>query len=185
MAETRKKCVMQRNLEETSVGANTNKDNPRTNLFQITPGGTAAGNYPPFWNTSTTNNLYGVQIGVDGKMLEFGRFSLVGMIMFGVFDNNAEQSTGVSLEKVVYPSKATINHVAFVSEVGLQLRYQVIDRLTLKADYEALWLEGVALAPGQIQETLTSTPSNVRALGVRSGSGVLFHGTTAGLEYSF
>src|SRR5664279_198606 len=72
-------------------------------IFHITPGG-PAGNYPPFWNTRTTNNLYGVQIGVDAKMLELGRFSLQGLMKTGIFDNNAQQSTGVSLEKVVYPS---------------------------------------------------------------------------------
>src|SRR5450830_992018 len=60
---------------------------------------------PPFWNTRTTNNLYGVQIGVDAKMLELGRFSLHGLMKTGIFDNNAQQSTGVSLEKVVYPSQ--------------------------------------------------------------------------------
>jgi hypothetical protein len=154
-----------------------------SNLFQITPGG-PAGNYPPFWNTSTTNNLYGVQIGVDVKMLELGRFSLDGLIKAGLFDNIAEQSTGVSMQKVVYPSQAWTNHAAFVSEAGLQLKYQVNKGLALKAGYTALWLDGVALAPGQIQETST-TPSNVRALGVNCGSWVLFQGATAGLEYSF
>ena len=117
-------------------------------------------------------------------MLELGRFSLDGLIKTGIFDNNAEQSTGVSLQKVVYPSQATTNHAAFVSEAGLQLKYQVIKGLALKAGYEALWLDGVALAPGQIQETFT-TLANVRALGVNCGSGVLFQGATAGLEYSF
>ncbi len=152
------------------------------NIFQITPGGTA-GNYPPFWNTSTTNNLYGVQIGVNGKILELGRFSLEGLMKFGLFDDHAGQSTGVSLQKVVYPSQATTNRVAFVSEAGLQLKYQLGKGLALKAGYEALWLDGVALAPGQIQKTYTL--STVRALGVNCGSSVLFQGATFGLEYSF
>ncbi len=142
-----------------------------------------AGNYPPFWNTSTTNNLYGVQIGADVKVLEFDRFSLGGVIKIGLFDNYAEQSTGVSLKKQVQPSQATTNHAAFVSEAGLQLKYQLTKGLALKAGYEVLWLDGVALAPGQIQETLTL--ANVRALGVNCGSSVLFQGATAGLEYSF
>jgi len=148
------------------------------------PSGGPAGNYPAFWNTRTTNNLYGIQVGADVKMLELGRFSLGGLIKIGVFDNNAGQSTGVSMQKVVYPSQATTNHAAFVSEAGLQLKYQVNKGLALKAGYTALWLDGVALAPGQIQETST-TPTSVRALGVNCGSGVFFQGATAGLEYSF
>jgi Putative beta barrel porin-7 (BBP7) len=154
-----------------------------SNIFQITPGG-PAGNYPPFWNTSTMNDLYGAQIGVDVKMLELGGFSLDGLIKTGIFDNNSEQSTGVSLQKVVYPSQATTNRAAFVGEAGLQLKYRIINGLSLTVGYKALWLDGVALAPGQIRET-NSTPSNVRALGVNRGSGVLFQGVTAGFEYLF
>ncbi len=144
---------------------------------------------PPFWNTSTANNLYGAQTGVEGKILEFGRFSLDGLIKIGVFDDDAVQSTGVSLEKVVYPSKASANRAAFVSEAGVQLKYQVTTGLALKAGYEALWLDGVALAPGQIQETIATEhirpPSTVSTLGVNCGSGILFQGFTAGLAYSF
>jgi len=46
-----------------------------------------------------------------------------------------------------------------------------------------LWFAGVALASGQIQETLTL--STVRALGINGGSTVLFQGATAAMEYSF
>lgn len=155
---------------------------PACDIFHVTAGG-SAGNYPPFWNTTTTNNLYGIQIGINGNLLELGRFSLVGLIKIGLFDNHAGQSTGVSLQKLVYPSQAKTDRAAFVSEAGLQLKYQLTKGLALKAGYQALWIDGVALAPGQIQETYTA--SNVRALGVNAGSSVLFHGATFGLDYSF
>ncbi len=156
---------------------------PVCNLFQVTPGG-PIGNLPPFWNAGTANNLYGVQLGVDGKILEFGRFSLNGRMTMGLFDNNAEQSTGVSIAKVVDPTTAMANGAAFVSEASLQLNYRVMKGLSLKAGYEVLWLVGVALAPGQIEETYAAR-SGVRALGVNRGSNLLFHGATFGLEYSF
>ena len=174
---------LQGTLSPDDLTAPTWKSFPSTDIFNITPGG-PPGNYPAFWNTRTTNNLYGFQIGVDVKMLELGRFSLDGLIKTGIFDNYAEQSTGVSIDKVIYPSQAKTNNAAFVGELGLQFKYQVIKGLALKAGYIALWLEGVALAPGQIQET-SSIPTNVRSLGVNSGSGVLFQGATAGLEFSF
>ena len=158
---------------------------PGYNLFQVAqlPPDGAAGNYPPFWTTGTTNNLYGVQIGVDGKILQLDRFSLDGLIKIGLFADNAEQSTGVSLQKVVYPSTAAGSDTAFLSEAALQLKYQLASGLALKAGYEVLWLDGVALAPGQISETLTS-PSGVRALGVNFRSNILLQGATFGLEYS-
>jgi hypothetical protein len=167
------------------------KSNLSYNLYDVArienqPGGTPAPPLPPFWNTSTTNNLYGLQIGAVGKLFERGSFSLDGLIKVGEYCNHASESTGVSIEKVVRPSGASNNHAAFVGEAGLQCKYQVTRGITLKLGYEALWLDGVALAPGQIQETYnTFAPVSVTALGVNSDSNVLFHGATAGLEFSF
>ncbi|MFI5330876.1 MAG: BBP7 family outer membrane beta-barrel protein [Desulfobaccales bacterium] len=140
--------------------------------------------FKPFWNSSTNNNLFGLQIGADGKIWGRGRFSINGLVKAGAYLNHAAESTGVSIFKVLRPSSTTTNHAAFVGEIGLQCKYQVSKALGLKVGYEALWLAGVALAPGQIQETYTIKPDTVRALGV-SLSGVFFHGATAGLAYSF
>lgn len=143
--------------------------------------------YPPFWTAKTQNNLYGAQVGVDAELLAFGRFSIDGQIKAGLFDNNAAQSALVSMEKQLFPTQATVNRPAFVGEAGLQLKYQVAKGLAFKLGYEALWLDGVALAPGQIRETYSTAPPTVtaRALGVNTGSSVLFQGVTAGLESSF
>ena len=141
---------------------------------------------PPFWNVTTTNNLYGFQIGADGTVWQRGRFSITGLLKAGIFDNNAQQSTDVSIYKFPWPCAASTNHAAFVGETGLTCKYQLTKRLVLKAGYEALWLDGVALASGQIRDTSSSIkPVKVEALGVNCGSGVFFHGATAGLECSF
>jgi hypothetical protein len=140
---------------------------------------------PPIWNTTTTNNLYGFQIGADGKILERGRFSIEGLVKAGIYDDNAEEATGTSIFKVPRPSSASTNHASFVGETGVQCKYQVANGLALKAGYEVMWLEGVALAPGQIQETYLTPPKTEHAIGVNCDSGVFFHGATVGLEYSF
>ena len=149
---------------------------------------------PPFWITTTANNLYGFQIGADTKIVERGRFSIDGLAKAGIFDNNAEETSSVSvIEKQVRSASASTNHAAFVGETGLQCKYQVAKGLFLRAGYEVIWLEGVALAPGQIQETYTITNTtslkspngSVQALGVNCNSGVFYQGATAGLEYSF
>jgi hypothetical protein len=143
----------------------------------------------PFWNGTTTNNLYGFQIGADGKIWERGRFSIDGLVKAGIYDNNAESTTAVSvIHKSSFSGSASTNDAAFVGETGLQCKYQVNKRLLLRAGYEVLWLQGVALAPEQIQETYITTKwhdSTVQALGVNCSSGVFYHGATAGLEYSF
>lgn len=142
---------------------------------------------PPFWNTTTTNNLFGFQIGADGKLWQRDRFSINGLAKAGVFDNFAEQTTAVSvIAKQVRTGSDSTTHAAFAGETGLQCKYQVTNALALRAGYEVIWLEGVALAPGQIQETsVILVPKAVHAVGVNCNSGAFYHGATLGLEYSF
>lgn len=144
---------------------------------------------PPFWKTGTSNNLFGLQIGADGTLWQRGRFSLGGRVKAGVYDNNAQQTTAVSvIAKQVRTGSATTNHAAFVGETGLLCRCRIGNRLELRAGYELIWLEGVALASGQIQETYTTTKvfeNAVQAMGVNCSSRALYHGATFGCAYSF
>lgn len=142
----------------------------------------------PFWDTTTRNNLYGLQLGEDWKIFSRGPFSINGLVKAGIFDNIADETTEVSIFRIPYFESASANQVAFLGEIGLQCKYQVTQGLSLKIGYQAMCLQGVALAPGQIPETLShGTPPgvSVRALGIDSGSGVFYHGATAGLEYAF
>ena len=145
----------------------------------------------PFWDTNVRNNLFGFQIGADGKLFERGRFSIDGLLKAGMFINNAVETTMVSIDRLPYWESASTNQVACLGELGLQCKYQVTQKLLLKLGYETIWLQGVALAPGQISDTYCSyyandrRNTNVQARGVNCGSGVFYHGATAGLEYSF
>lgn len=139
---------------------------------------------PPFWTTETTNDLYGIQIGAKAALWDAGRFALDGSIKAGVYDNRAKQLTLVSMQKQIYPAQASTSAAAFVAEGALVARYRLTDAAALKLGYQALWFDGVALAPGQIQRTST-TPSSVTALGVDRRSSTLLHGLTVGVEYSF
>jgi hypothetical protein len=145
--------------------------------------------HAPFWETTTRNNLFGVQLGEEWKIVRRGRLSIDGLVKGGIFNNIAKESTGVSIFRTVHRESDSTTHAAFLGEIGLQGKYQVAERLVLKAGYEALWLEGVATAPGQIPQTLSHASSlfdvDVRSLGVDSSSGVFYHGATAGLEYTF
>jgi hypothetical protein len=143
----------------------------------------------PFWDTTTRNNLYGVQLGEDWKIFNRGRFSIDGLVKAGIFDNVADETTVVSIYRIPFGESASTNQLAFLGEIGVQCKCQLTQSLLLKIGYEAMCLQGVALAPGQIPETFShALPVNdiyVRALGINSGSGVFYHGATAGLEYAF
>jgi hypothetical protein len=140
---------------------------------------------PPFWNTDARNNLYGFQIGADGKLLDCGRFSIGGTLKAGIYDNQAEQTSEVSIFKAARLAHASTTHAAFVGEIGLQCKYQVTNRLAAKAGYQAMWINGVALAPAQIDQTVTIPLDIVAARGVNCDGGVFYHGATVGLEYAF
>jgi hypothetical protein len=142
-----------------------------------------------FWDAHTKNNLFGFQIGMDAKLLERNRFSIDGLLKAGIFDNNVAEATSVRMERIQFGESAATDDAAFLGEVGVQCKYRVTPRLSLKAGYKAIWLQGVALAPGQIAETYCHggliQDTYVQALGVNCSSGVFYHGATAGLEYAF
>ncbi len=148
--------------------------------------GPPAGGYPPFWTTNTSNKLLGLQAGAEGTLLESGKFSVGGMLKAGVYNNRATQTDWVSMSKVVYSSSATTNRAAWVGDAMIQLKYLITNGLSIKVGYELLWLNKVALAPGQISQTYSGqNPTSVTATGVNTGSSVLFQGGTVGLEYAF
>jgi len=93
---------------------------------------------------------YGFQIGGHWSIVARGPFALTGLVKVGMFANNAAESTGVSIYRKMYWESASTTHAAFLGEVGLRCKYHLTERLLLKAGYEAMWLEGVALAAGQI-----------------------------------
>jgi hypothetical protein len=134
-----------------------------------------------FWNTNTKNNLYGFQIGADANIWEWGCFSIDGLVKAGVFGNHAEQTSALHTGQYIGTGSASTNHTSFLGELGLQCKYQVTQSLTLRAGYEAMWLQGVALAPGQIQESYFASDQ----FGINSNNGMFYHGAVAGLEYSF
>jgi hypothetical protein len=154
-------------------------------LLPPSPHGTGS-----FWDAQTRNNLYGFQMGMDAKLLERNRFSIDSVLKVGIFDDHADETSSVRMERIQFGESDATNGLAFVGQLGVRCKYQVTQRLSLKVGYELIWLQGVALAPGQISDTYchgATLPqdTSVQALGVNCSSGIFYHGATAGLEYSF
>lgn len=78
--------------------------------------------FPPFWTTDTTNNLLGLQVGAEGKLIDLGPFCLNGTIKAGGYWNHASQSTVVSIDKILYNAGARADRFAFVGEAGLHCK---------------------------------------------------------------
>lgn len=139
-----------------------------------------------FWSTKTTNNLLGIQLGVQGLLFEYGQFVLDGTLKAGFYNNHASQSSAVSMEKTMYYSGSTANQFAYTGDGLLQLKYLATKDVTIKLGYQFLLMGNIALAPGQISQTIAkNSPTSLSATGVNAGSTVFFQGATLGLEYKF
>lgn len=115
----------------------------------------------PFWDNTTRNNLYGFQIGADAKLFERRRFSVDGLVKAGIFDDNVDETTMVSIDRIPFWESASTNHVAFLGEIGLKCKYQVTRRLSLHAAYEAIWLQSIALCPARFQKPIATTIQSI------------------------
>ena len=68
--------------------------------------------------------------------------------------------------------------VAFVGDLNFTVIWQFCELWGLRAGYNLIWLEGVALAPDQLD--FSNTPDSGRKLD--SDGGVFLHGVNLGLE---
>jgi hypothetical protein len=122
------------------------------------------------------NHLYGGQIGMNFAFVNTCRFSIEGVVKAGVFGNNSDLAMSV-IDQRRLGDKTT--HTAAMGEVGLMAIYQVTCNLAARVGYQAMWLDGVAIASNQIEyvDPATSKPY--------MGGTLFYHGASAGLEYSF
>lgn len=138
--------------------------------------------FGPFWSTQTHNHLYGFQIGADARLWDHGgRFRLTGVAKAGVYGNQAEQVSAVPFDGINLAGSALTNRTAFAAECGLSGVYQLTDRVAVRAGYQVMWLEGVALPPSQI--ALSNLFSQV--VSVTADSGLFYHGALVGLDVTF
>jgi hypothetical protein len=129
------------------------------------------------------NHLYGFQVGADVEVYNYGGPLQINTICkAGVYQNYASQNirridTGVSDEML----GATRERTAFMGEVGVVATYSITKRLAFRATVQAVWLEGIALAPEQIGESNFRTSEAY----VDAAGGVFYYGGGLGLEYRF
>ncbi|MFT7639014.1 MAG: hypothetical protein ACI9G1_000741 [Pirellulaceae bacterium] len=130
------------------------------------------------------NHMYGFQLGLETNWVNYqcGRTTLNSTIKAGVFGNTADQSTTFDDQATNVTVTSSDDSSSFTGEVGITGKYQVNDWCSLRANYTALWIEGVALAPDQIQRTSLVDPPGIGSTLDMSG-GTLYHGAFFGVEF--
>ena len=133
------------------------------------------------YDISTTNNLFGAQLGARLRRL-WGRFGWEATGMAGVF-GNAEQETQSVTDFPNFPLRPTVStsggEVAFVGEINLSALYRLTDVWILKAGYNLMWIDGLALAPDQLDFNFATSPSGNQ---LQNGGAMFLQGVNVGLE---
>jgi hypothetical protein len=133
------------------------------------------------YNVRTRNDLLGAQLGTRWGWAR-GRLGCELTGKAGVFGNTASQRQYVIDSPPEFPLRPATGdnggRVSFVGEIGAMVRYEFTNHWALRGGYNLMWIEGVALAPDQLD--FTNEPDSGSRL-VADG-GVLFHGANVGIE---
>lgn len=135
---------------------------------------------PRFADYRTRNNLYGFQLGADSILYQApcGRFRVDGFVKAGIYYNDAEASLfALGFDDAVNVDN---NGVAFLGEIGLYAGYNLTSCVTLRAGYQALWLDGVTTAPS-FQLGSGGFPPTTMPL----NDTVFIHGVSGGIEIRY
>ncbi|MGD0900842.1 MAG: BBP7 family outer membrane beta-barrel protein [Thermoguttaceae bacterium] len=133
------------------------------------------------------NNLYGIQVGAEAALWESrGGLRIDASVKAGLYDNQVRTHF---LTNFVIGGSAFANaaddHFAFLGELGFTATYPLTCHMALRAGYQMLWLDGVALAGKQVPAT-----GNINAVGekvsrVDAASTVFYQGFTSGVEITW
>jgi hypothetical protein len=146
--------------------------------------GTEAVLSSPFSETIRAhNNLFGLQSGLDAALLKDTCFQIHGFFKSGLFYDVVSQNTTLSnpANLGTLAASADGGHAAFVGEIGLFASQQIYKNTVVRGGYEAMFLDGVALAPRQIPSTNLTTG----AASTETGGGLVYHGISVTLEVSW
>jgi hypothetical protein len=144
----------------------------------------------PFYSITTDNRLYGFQLGAEGRLFGTERLGIVTVAKVGLYENNTEQATtdfsgllaGVSSPVLA----ASHNQASFVGELGVVGIFRVTETIFIRAGYNIMWIDDVALAPKQIpvNEFATFLPE-IPLEAVDAEGRLILHGATVGVELTW
>ncbi len=131
--------------------------------------------YSSLLTDNVDNHLYGGQIGLNVAFINTCSCSIEGVIKAGVYGNSSDLVMRAS-DRLL--GDAT-SHTAILGEIGLMGIFQLTDHLAARLGYQAMWLDGIAIASDQVESVNPANPKPYM------GGTLFYHGATAGFEYAF
>jgi hypothetical protein len=106
------------------------------------------------YRTDVNNHLYGFQSGASVALWDGGGPLYVNFLgKAGIYGNYADQNTSGPMVSTSYNEGV---RAAFVGQCTLAGTLQLTPRMSVRSGYTVLWLDGVALAPGQMRTVGTA-----------------------------
>ena len=131
------------------------------------------------YDTATENRLFGLQFGGEAVLWDCGgRLRIDNILKAGIFANaSGEQNTLLDTGAAVFTASDRTEELAFVGEVGFYAVFRLTDHVSIRGGYQAMVIEGLALAPDQVAVT-DFTAGN----GIDAGGNLFYHGALVGIE---
>jgi Putative beta barrel porin-7 (BBP7) len=130
------------------------------------------------YRISAYNNLFGGQLGARiSQACNNWSYDLTGKA--GVYGNDifTSQTVGDFSGFTLRHTKENVGQLAFLGDLELNGNYQFTPNWFLRGGYQVMWVEGLALAPNQLD--FTNTPAS--GTHVDKTGGLFMHGAHAGL----
>ena len=142
------------------------------------------------FDVDVSNALTGFQFGGDMWICIVPGLRLGGEIKAGVYGNHINVNTiaGVNSGNIpTFVEDNTVNDVAFIGQADLMATWRLNYQWTLRAGYQFLFVEGVALAGENFNTAppalFVPPPGVSRVPTINDNGNVFYHGWTAGLEF--
>jgi len=133
------------------------------------------------YHARTRNNMFGAQVG-NRTRWTWERWAFEGWAKAGILGNAQEQ---IQLPLIDYtgfqqrPGLSTTGGVvSFIGDINLSTVYRLTDVWGIRAGYNLIWIDGLALAPNQFAFANVAGAGT----GLVSGGGIFMHGANLGLE---
>lgn len=131
-------------------------------------------------STTTANRLYGLQTGLNAKLVTLEAFDLDLIGKAGLYGNARSQNSVATTGFGTLTAAGQRSRSAFVGELGLVGTGRITSHLSIRGGYRMLWIDGVALASDQLAST-----DFFNGTGISSSGDVFYQGGFLGLSLDF
>jgi hypothetical protein len=135
----------------------------------------------------TDNDLIGPQLGAMVQFLVHDRAwidaEIKGALLFSEARNTTYADLYIGEQQIQATTRGTEDSTAFLGDLSVNLNYQFAPSLTVRAGYNAFWLNGVALASENFSSNVQTLVSD-RPAPVNHDGRVVYHGPSLGLVYT-